>query len=139
MWNLRGFPTPYLIDGETEANKGSDLSKVPETRFSGWFQRGYFRVVLRPGTLSAGGRGSLGLGVPWLPLSFVRISAFLSGIIFRSAAHTLITSPSISSELPERSLEHLEHLTPLRQRELGSLPFPGSESQPGFSNLFEKL
>ena len=84
-------------------------------------------------------RWSLGLGVPWLPLPFVGISAFLSAIIFCSAAHTLITSPSISSELPERSLEPLEHLSFLRERELGSLPFPGSESQPGFSNLFEKL
>jgi len=81
VWNPRGFPAPHLIDGETETNKGSDLSKVPETRSSGWVQRGYFRVVLRPGTLSAGLVGSLGLGVPWLPLPFVRISAFLSGIV----------------------------------------------------------
>lgn len=45
----------------------------------------------------------------------------------------------IFSELPEHSLESREHLFPLRERELGSLPFPGSESQPGFSILFEKL
>lgn len=60
VWNPRGFPAPHLIDGETETKKGSDLSKVPETRSSGWVQRGYFRVVLRPGTLPAG----LG-GEPW--------------------------------------------------------------------------